>query len=70
MVIVLIKSLPSCVVIILGSKLLEENFHWIYFFLLVFTSILVNIIFFEARFIKNLKNKKWSEKINLIIEYS
>ena len=70
MVIVLIKSLPSCAVIILGSKLLEENFHWIYFFLLVFTSILVNIIFFEARFIKNLKNKKWSEKINLIIEYS
>ena len=67
MVIVLIKSLPSCI-IILGSKLLEENFHWIYFFI----SLYVNsgeYYFFEARFI-NLKNKKWSEKIILIIEYS
>ena len=64
--IVVLKSLPSVLILILGYSYIIYKFSWMKLFFVIFASILVNIVFFEGfKFYKfrKLKFKKLIEKI-------
>ena len=64
--IVVLKSLPSILIQIWGYSYIIYNFSWMKLFIVIFASILVNIVFFEGfKFYKfrKLKFRKLIEKI-------
>ncbi len=67
---VLLKSLPSLGVLFFARLQLATQFNWFLFFAWLALAGVVNLVFFEALYLRELKGKKMKEVLRLLIDRS